>query len=290
MHCLLLSCLIAADLKPLPDYQPVAGWFRTPDGVELGPVSAVADDGAGNVYVLHRGKKPVLIFDRAGKFLRAWDDPPLVTGHGLRIDADRTVWITDIGCHQVFKFSPDGKVLLTLGQRNKPGDGPDQFNKPTDVAFAADGFYLSDGYGNSRVLKFTYDGKLVRMWGKKGTEPGQFNLPHCIVTDAKGRVFVGDRENSRIQVFDADGTFLTQWKESGAPYGLYRAGGRFFVADGRLHMVTVLDADGKRVGRFGEKGKGPGQFNLPHMLCVDGAGAVYVAEVDGKRVQKFVAK
>src|SRR5262249_43820006 len=161
MHSLLLSLLIVA-AEPAKDratdYQPVAGWFKTPDGVELGPVSAVADDGAGHVYVLHRGKKPVLVFDRDGKFLRSWGTDVLKTGHGLRIDADRNVWITDIGCHQVWKFSPDGKVLLTLGQRDKFGDAPDQFNKPTDVAFAADGgFYISDGYGNSRVLKFTKD-------------------------------------------------------------------------------------------------------------------------------------
>src|SRR5262249_43956291 len=149
-------------------------------------------------------------------------------------------------------------------------------------------FYISDGYGNARVLKFSKDAKFIKQWGKKGTGEGEFNLPHAIVLDAKGRVYVGDRENKRIQVFDADGKFLTQWKESGAPYGLSLHGDRMFVADALANWVKVLDMEGKPLGRFGEKGTAPGQFNASHMLCVDSKGAVYVAEVTGKRLQKFV--
>jgi DNA-binding beta-propeller fold protein YncE len=168
----------------------------------------------------------------------------------------------------------------------------DQFDRPTDVAVAPGGeFYVADGYGNSRVLKFSRDGKLVKRWGRKGKGEGEFNLPHAICLDDRGRVYVGDRQNNRVQVFDADGKFLAVWKESGAPYGLFRTGdGRLFVADGRAGWVKVLDGEGKSLGRFGEKGDGPGQFKLPHMLCVDSHGAVYIAEVDGKRVQKFVAR
>ncbi len=190
----------------------------------------------------------------------------------------------------MLKFDAAGKLLLALGRKGRPGAGPDQFDRPTDMAVAPDGtFYVSDGYGNSRVLKFSKDGKLLRQWGKKGKGEGEFDLPHAVCLDGRGRVYVADRENNRIQVFDGDGKFLAVWKESGAPFGLFRApDGRLFVADGRAGWVKVLGADGRPLGRFGEKGTGPGQFQMPHMLCVDAHGAVYVADVGGKRVQKFV--
>lgn len=285
-----LLAVAAAAGPDFPDYRPVAGWPRLPAGVQLGPVSAVATDATDRVYVFHRGPKPVLVFDRDGTFLRSWGDDHFKTPHGLRIDAGGNVWATDIGHHQVMKFDPAGKLLLAAGRKGEPGDGPDRFDRPTDVAVAPGGeFYVSDGYGNSRVLKFSRDGKLLTQWGKRGTGPGEFDLPHAICRDARGRVYVGDRENCRIQVFDADGKHLATWTEGGSPYGLFLAGDRLFVADGLANWVTVLDAAGKRLGRWGGTGTGPGRFRLPHMLCVDSRGAVYVAEVNGKRVQKFTA-
>jgi DNA-binding beta-propeller fold protein YncE len=276
----------------IPDYRPVANWLQLPANLKLGQVSAVATDAADNVYVFHRGKQPILVFDRQGKFLRSWGDGLMKTPHGLRVDRQGNVWITDMGNHLVRKFDAEGKLLLTLGQKDKPGDGPDQFNRPTDVAVTPSGeFYVSDGYGNSRVVKFSKEGKFQKEWGRKGKKEGEFNLPHAICLDASGRVYVGDRENERIQVFDAEGKFLAQWKESGAPYGMFlTTDGRMFVADGRADWVKVLDREGKPLGRWGEKGQGAGQFQVPHAVCVDSKGAVYVAEVDGKRLQKFVAK
>ena len=282
---------VRADAPPagLPDYRVVAGWPRVPADVKLGPVSAVATDAADRVYVAHRGPQPVLVFDRDGTFLRSWGHEAVKTPHGLRIDPAGNVWLTDIGNHLVLKFDTDGKLLLSLGKAGEAGADADHFDRPTDVAFAPAGeFYVTDGYGNARVLKYSRDGKLLKQWGKKGNREGEFNLPHAICLDPKGRVYVGDRENNRVQVFDADGRFLHQWKEGGAPYGLFLAGDRLFVADGRTDWVKVLGPDGKVLGRFGETGTGPGQFQLPHMLCVDSKGAVYVAEVNGKRVQKFV--
>ena len=278
------------DAEKFPDYRPVAGWPQLPVGVELGPVSAVATDAKDRVYVAHRGPKPVLVFDREGTFVRSWGDDHLKTPHGLRIDHDGNVWVTDIGNHCVLKFDPEGKVLLSLGRKGRAGDGPDQFDRPTDVAVAVAGeFYVTDGYGNSRVLKFDRTGKLLTRWGTKGAGKGEFNLPHAVCPDAKGRMYVGDRENNRVQVFDGEGKFLEQWKESGAPYGLFHAGDRLFVADGRANWVRVLGADGKSLGRFGGKGTAAGEFQMPHMLCVDSRGDVYVAEVTNKRVQKFTA-
>jgi DNA-binding beta-propeller fold protein YncE len=276
--------------EKLPDYRPVAGWPQLPPGVELGPVSAVATDAKDRVYVAHRGPKPGLVFDSDGKFVRSWGDDHLKTAHGLRIDHDGNVWVTDIGNHLVLKFDPQGRLLLSLGQKGRAGDGPDQFDRPTDVAVAASGaFYVADGYGNARVLKFDRTGKLLKQWGTKGKGAGEFNLPHAVCLDAKGRVYVGDRENNRVQVFDGEGKFLDQWNESGAPFGLFLAGERLFVADGRANWVRVLGADGMSLGRFGEKGTAAGQLQLPHMLCVDSRGSVYVAEVTNKRIQKFTA-
>ncbi len=276
----------------LPRYQPAAQWLQLPDNIKLGPVAAVATDSAGRVYLFHRGKQPILAFDRDGKFLRSWGDDLVKTAHGLRVDGDDNVWITDIGTHLVIKFDPKGKVLLTLGKKDQPGEAPDQFNKPTDVAVAPNGtFYVADGYGNSRVVKFSKEGKYLKEWGKKGTGEGEFHLPHAVVLDAQGRVYVGDRENNRVQIFDPEGKYLGQWKESGAPFGLFLTpAGRMLVADGRANEVKVLDAQGKVLGRWGEKGTGSGQFSSPHWICADGQGAVYVAETGANRVQKFVAK
>jgi DNA-binding beta-propeller fold protein YncE len=275
----------------LPAYRVVPGWPELPDNIKLGQVTAVATDAADRVYVFHRAKNPILVFDKKGKFQRSWGDGQVKTAHGLRLDHDNNVWITDIGSHLVMKFNAEGKLLLTLGKKDEAGDTPDKFNKPADVAVAPSGeFFVADGYGNSRVVKFAKDGKYLKEWGKKGTGEGEFNLPHVICLDGKGRVYVGDRENNRIQVFDADGKFIAQWKESGAPFGLFLNEERVFVADGRGNVVNVLDLQGKSLGRWGEKGMGPGQFNLPHWVCVDSKGAIYVAEVTGQRVQKFEAK
>lgn len=282
------SSALGAD-GAIPDYQVAPNWIKVPESIKLGSVSAVATDSEDRVFVFHRGKNPILVFDRDGKYLRSWGDDSIKAPHGLRIDHANNVWVTDTVNHQVLKFNADGKLLLSLGKKGEPGDAADQFNRPTDIAIAPTGeFYISDGYGNARVLKFAMDGKLLRQWGKKGTGDGEFNLPHAICLDAKGRVYVGDRENNRVQVFDGDGKFIKVLKESGAPYGLFLKGDRLFIADGRANWIKVLDLDGKPLGRFGQKGSGGGQFVMPHMLCVDSHGSVYVAEVTGQRLQKFV--
>lgn len=287
---LLASHAVRGADPPFPDYRPVAGWPQLPQKLVLGPVSAVATDAKDRVFVAHRGPKPVLVFDRDGTFVRSWGDDHIKTPHGLRVDHEGSVWVTDIGNHLVMKFDPEGKLLLSLGTKGRAGDKPDQFDRPTDVAVTPTGeFYVTDGYGNARVLKFDRVGMLLKQWGTKGKGEGEFDLPHAVCLDAKGRVYVGDRENNRVQVFDAEGKFLHQWKESGAPYGLFLAGDRLFVADGRAGWVRALGPDGKSVGRFGEKGTAAGQFQMPHMLCVDSRGDVYVAEVNNKRVQKFTA-
>jgi DNA-binding beta-propeller fold protein YncE len=274
------------------DYKPVAAWPALPDTIKLGQVTAVAADSADHIYVFHRGKSPILVLDRDGKLLRSWGDDLIKTAHGLRIDRDDNVWVTDLAHHLVMKFDPQGKLLLTLGTKGRRGEDREHFNKPADVGFAPGGdVFIADGYGNSRIVKFSKDGKYLKAWGKKGTGDGEFNLPHAIWVDAKGTVYVGDRENNRIQVFDGDGKYLTQWKGTGAPFGLFLTRqGRVLLADGRADVAKVFDLEGKLLGQWGEKGAGAGQFTLPHAICMDSRGAVYVTEVTGQRVQKFEMK
>ena len=198
-----------------PDTMP-AGW-------KFGRVSSVAADSDGNVYVFHRGKNadPLIVFDAKGKYLRSWGKGMFSNPHGLRFDREGNLWITDNGDHTVMKFSRDGKLLLTLGTKGKPGADDKTFNRPTDIAFSAAGeVYISDGYGNSRVVKFTRGGRYLTAWGKKGTGPGEFNTPHAVAVDSKGLVYVSDRENNRIQIFDGDGKFLRQWNHLGATQGI----------------------------------------------------------------------
>jgi DNA-binding beta-propeller fold protein YncE len=273
------------------DFEPVASVLELPDGLTLGQCSAVDFDSQGRLYLFHRGKQPILCFDRHGKFVRSWGDNLIGKAHGLRVDRRDNIWVTDIGHHTVFQFSPRGKLLLALGQVDKPGDGDHQFNKPTDIAFGPQGeIFVADGYGNSRVIKFASNGKYVGQWGRRGKGRGEFNLPHSIVVDAKGRVLVGDRENNRVQVFNSSGKLLKVWPGF-APYGMeLDTTGTLFVADGRANKVLRLDAHGKAIASWGRKGDGPGEFNMPHMLAVDSAGNLHVAEVGGQRLQTLRRK
>ncbi len=269
-------------------YQPVPGFLKIPDDISLGACSAVAVNSKGELYVFHRGPQPILCFDAAGEFLRSWGDDLIGTAHGMRVDPHDNVWVTDTKHHLVFKFSGAGKLLLALGTSDRPGTGREQFDKPTDVAFGPDGeVFVTDGYGNSRVMKFDRHGKFLSTWGSAGDQPGEFDLPHSIVVDARQRVLVGDRENDRIQVFDLDGRPLEIWKGF-APYGIaIDSSQRVFIADGRANQILRLDRKGQVVQSQGTQGLAAGQFALPHMIDVDKDGNLYVAEVGGRRVQKF---
>jgi DNA-binding beta-propeller fold protein YncE len=274
--------------KPLAlEYRQVENWPSLPGGMKLGGISAVATDSKDNVYLLQRIKPFVLVFDRDGKLLRSWDGT-FTTPHGLRIDADDNLWIADMANHLVQKFSADGKLLLTLGQKDLPGLAADRFNKPADVAIGPDGeIYVADGYGNSRIAKFSSDGKFVKDWGKRGKEVGEFHIPHVVFLDAAQRVLVGDRENLRVQLFDRGGKPLEQWVDTGAPYGLYLHKDRVYLADGRSGTIRILDRQGKLLARWES---GAGTKDTPHWISVDRQGAVYVGFVAGKKVQKWVLK
>ncbi len=269
----------------------VENFLRLPEGIELGAVSGVEIDEDGNVLVFHRGKNPILVFSEQGKFLRSFGDGLYDSTHFLRVDGKGNIWTTDNKNHTVVKLDASGKVLRTFGERGVPGDDASHFDRPTDIAFAENGdFFIADGYGNSRVVKFDRAGKFLFSWGKKGRGDSEFDLPHSIRIDSKGLVYVGDRENDRIQVFDQEGKYLRQFGGF-APYGLFIDDNDIlYVADGRASKVIKMKLDGTVLEEWGAKGTEPGNFIMPHGIVVADDGTVYVAEVGGKRLQKFVRR
>lgn len=307
----------ASGLAGTQEYRVVHGWPALPEGEVLGSVAGIGVDSRGEVFVFHRAgrtwpKSDVLdlspiprptvdIFDgHSGLLLRRWGAGLFAMPHGLTIDNQDNVWLTDVALQQVYKFSADGRLLLTLGERGVAGADARHFNRPTAVAVAGDGsFYVSDGYKNTRVMKFSADGKFLFQWGTKGTGPGQFDLPHWVALDASGNVYVADRSNQRIQVFDSAGHYLSQWagKQLGRPYAIaIDKSGTAYIADGGDQPDGPPDRsawvlgrlDGTPLVRVGRFGNYDGQFEMAHSIAVDGKGAVYVGDITGARVQKFV--
>jgi len=228
-------------------------------------------------------------YDERGIFLRSIGEGLFTHPHGLRIDDDDNLWTTDDGSHLVLKLSREGRVLLVLGRKGVAAESDWLFNQPTDVAFGKNGeVYVSDGYGNSRVVKFDRDGNFLKAWGKYGTGPGEFNLPHSIAVDKQGNVYVGDRENQRIQIFDAEGNFLKQWTGIGYPYGLFiSADQHVWMIDGGYDRIIELDQNGRILGALGEPGHAPGQFAWGHFMAVGKDGKIYAADVLNWRFQVF---
>ena len=279
------------------DYQPVADFLKLPDGANFGQVAGVALNSKGHIFVFHRGLNPLMEFDQDGNFVRSLADGLVEKAHGLRIDREDNIWITDVENHLVIKLSPEGRVKMVLGQKGTAGEWSEKykmvlFNKPADVAFNAQGdVFVADGYGNSRIVRMNKHGELILAWGKPGTGEGEFNLPHSIAIDKKGLVYVVDRENRRIQIFDQDGNFKKMWTNIGAPYGLFFAPAQdLFVSDGVFGHVYKFNLEGEMLGKLGTPGKRLGQFHLAHFLAVDSAESIYVAEVINFRVQKLIKK
>jgi sugar lactone lactonase YvrE len=265
-------------------YRLVPNWGALPNGAAWGEVPGMAIDANGKVYAFHRSDVPIVELDRAGRVLKQWGEKLFAWPHGIRVDRFGNLWITDgqarngIG-QQVFKYAPDGRLLMTLGTKGVRGEGPDTFAGPCDVAVAENGdIFVADGHVNSRVVKFSKDGTFIKAWGKRGTGPGEFNLPHTIAIDSRGRVFVGDRSNNRIQIFDQDGTFIDQWTQFGSPSGI------FIGADDTLYVADYNDKQRLFVGSA-KDGSIRYETNdtLAEGVAVDKQGNIYVGEtVAGK--------
>ncbi len=270
-------------------YRAVENWVQFPPGMtKWGNVTGVDVDEHGNVYVFQRSDSmPIMVFDSHGQFVRTWGQGMFKTAHFLRVDQSGNVWVTDRGNLQAYKFSPDGTLLMTLGKKGIAGDNAsqDSFNGMADVAIAKNGdIFIADGEGpNTRIVKFSGDGKFLQWWGGKGTEPGHFNTPHSIAIDPAGRVYVADRANNRIQIFDQSGKFLDQWTNFGTPWGLFIKGDLIYVVDGTENncLLIATTKDGKIIGKIGG-------LSNPTAVTVDSTGTIYIGEVNGMNVKKFV--
>ncbi|HYT08587.1 MAG TPA: peptidyl-alpha-hydroxyglycine alpha-amidating lyase family protein [Rugosimonospora sp.] len=243
----------------------------------------------------------ILVVDGNGKLLEDWTQwDHLFEGgrgpHHVKIspyDPEKHVWVVDDMVQQVFEFTHDGKQLvMTLGERLVKGEDDKHFGRPTDIAWLPDGtFFISDGYINTRVVKFDKNGKYLMTWGTKGKGPGQFDLPHSIDIDAQRRVYVADRSNSRIQIFDENGKYLSEWDNIRQPYHIMiTADQHLWVADGVTNKFLKYDLNGKRLYSWGTYGSFPGAFWGVHQFSIDPAGNLYAAETFGGRTQKFTPK
>jgi DNA-binding beta-propeller fold protein YncE len=293
-------------------YEADDRWAKLLPGHSWSEATAVAVDSKDQVYVFNRGRHPVMVFNREGTFLRCWGEGLFVRPHGITIAPDDNLFLTDDSGHVVYKFTPEGRLLMTLGTPGKPSDtgatsidfrtirrSADPFYYPTNVAIAANrDLYITDGYGNARVHHFTPDGQLLHSWGEPGSGPGQFHVPHGIAIDSEGTVYVADRENSRIQLFSPKGEYLREWGNLARPAQLAIVGNRFYVAelgyragmwpgthpptpDATGGRVSIRDRTGNVLSWWGggENPTAPGDFFAPHDIAVDSHGDIYVAEV-----------
>lgn len=313
-------------LAPPPQYPPITlstwyevdpSWPQRPEGMPLGRTPGIFVDGKDQVWIFTRAIPPVQVYTTEGKFVRAWGEgligstPTSLGSHQIRIDHEGLVWLADTANHVVLKCTPEGKLLQTLGTPGRYGCDESLFNRPTDMAITPDGqVFVSDGYGNARIVHFDAQGKFVKQWGKQGTGPGEFSLPHAIALDSKGRLYVADRNNARIQVFEQSGRFVEQWQNIMVPWGIWitaddaiwvcgcspmpwAAEDKPLSCPPKDQLIVRFDVTG-RVRQLWTIPKGtdgeekPGELNWVHGIAVDRQGNVYATDIIGERAQKFV--
>ena len=299
------------------------GWAKLPEGRDWGSTSAVYTGPNNTIWVAERcGQNscvdrddvdPILQFDAAGNLIKSFGAGLINWPHGIHVDREGNVWITDARGdagrgHQVIKFDSDGNVLMRLGKAGVAGDGPDEFNQPSDVLVAPNGdIFVVDGHGddgNNRVVKFSGDGTFIKTWGTTGAEAGEFRDPHALAMDSKGRLFVGDRGNSRIQIFDQDGNWIATWTQFGRPSGLFiDRHDILYSADSESHASWSGNWGWKRGIRIGSVLDGWVTAFIPDPdqpdpyaagttaaegIAVDAAGNIYGAEVGPRQLRKYV--
>lgn len=284
MRILFSIALLAAGIARGEDPFVSVGFLAIPESVKLGAMSAVELDGRGNIYVLHRGEPPLLQFDLQGRFRRGFGEGAFKVAHGLRADKAGNVWTTDNGLHVLRQFSSEGKLLRTLGEEGAASGDERHFKAPDDVVFASNGdMYVADS-GNGRIVRLNRNGQYLGQWGTRGKQTGEFATAHGLAIDKRDRVYVADRGNERIQVFDSTGKFLAEWKGFGNPFGLLVMDGQLLASEGDKNRIYHFDLES---GRIVSDWGGEGILALPHLMATDSSGRLYVAEVNGKRVQIF---
>lgn len=278
-------------------YELLKDWEQLPVGWELGQ-TAIVTDSQDRVYLFNRGDHPLIVLDREGKYLASWGEGVLTDAHGMYIDGQDNLYLPVKNSHVVLKYDSRGNLLMTLGNWDQPSDtgwsgnyldpvqraaGP--FNRPSDVALDPNGdLYISDGYGNCRVHKFTAEGALVFSWGTPGTSaPGEFHVPHGVWVHTDGRVFVADRENNRMQIFSPDGEFLSEWTGLARPCDIYIDSDEVvFVAELDAFM-SVFDIRGELLSSW----SGPTDAGA-HAIWVDSRGDIYMNQnLEGQRLLKY---
>jgi DNA-binding beta-propeller fold protein YncE len=298
-------------------YRVDEGWAKLEKGRKWGAAVGVDIDRDGkSIWVFDRcataddcstsNLNPIQKFDASGKLVTSFGAGMINYPHALYVDRDDNIWVSDGRAknngkgHTVMKFSPQGKLLMTLGKAGVAGSGPDTFNGPSDVLVAPDGsIFVADGHGgetNARIVKFTKDGKFIKSWGKKGSGPGEFDAPHALAMDSAGRLFVGDRSNSRIQIFDQEGKFLAEWRQFGRPSGLYiDKNDILYVADSNSNEMTNPGFGwGIRIGSV-KDGKVTAyipwqETNTLEGVAADDAGNVYGGFTNTLNFRRFVKK
>ncbi|MBH77531.1 MAG: hypothetical protein CL897_04805 [Dehalococcoidia bacterium] len=278
-------------------YEVVPNWEQLPEGVTLRETPGVAVNARDEVFLLTRNTDyPVMVFDRTGSFLRSFGRGVFdARTHGMFIGADEAVWCVDDGTHSITKWSQEGELLQTLGGDPSPLWSGEPFNRPTHAAVSpkSGDLFVTDGYGNASVHRYSADGEHVLSWGGPGIDPGQFIRPHNVAIDEEERVYVADRECHRVQVFDTEGNFLEMWNNIHRPDGMVIGpDGNVYIGElngmdgmegcpGLGHRVSILTRGGDLLARFGDEQEGeePGQFIAPHGVAVDSQGDIYVGEV-----------
>jgi hypothetical protein len=277
------------------------GEVKMPDPLPNGWNGSWGSTGQAATQTKPELRNNIIIVDANGKLVESWTQHDhLFQGgrgpHRIKIspyDPERHVWVVDDMRHQIFKFTNDGKrLVMTLGEAGKQGNDEKHFGRPTDIAWLPDGtFFISDGYINTRVVKFDKDGKYLMTWGTPGTGPGQFNLPHAIDIDKNRRIYVSDRSNSRIQIFDENGKHLDTWPNIRSAYVFWVSNdNHLWVADGVTNKFLKYDLNGKLLYSWGTYGTFPGAFWGVHGFHVDSDGNLYAAETFGGRTQKYRPK
>ena len=311
---IVFSC--SKSTKYTDEYELIENWLKIPEDYVFGNPTGVALKSNENLVVFHRGSrswqvpmpKEKIIEDTfieidkvSGEIIKSWGSDLFIMPHGLEIDKEDNIWVTDVGLHQVIKFDSNGNELMVLGVENTPGKDSLHFNLPTDLAVSENGsFYVSDGYGNSRIVKFSSSGEYLFEWGVFGENKNEFNIPHGIDLDMEGNVYVADRENNKIQKYDSLGNFIAEWKNEiiGQLYSVNVNNDYLFGIDyiGYENLIPLgsdiikFDLDLNMKSKFGRSGNYNGPKARYHDIQINNNGDIYVGDILNNTIQKFRQK